>query len=73
MIKDSSKALNKALNNKSDTRFTIVGLKREFFSDLYHSFLMKSWFKTLSIIIILFLIINFFFAILYSKCGDINN
>lgn len=73
MIKDSSKALNKALNNRSDTRFTIVGLKREFFSDLYHSFLMKSWFKTLSIIIILFLIINFFFAILYSKCGDINN
>ncbi len=55
---------------KRDGTFNIQkNRKRIDVSDLYHSLLASSWPKFFSGVAVLYLIVNFFFALLYLACG----
>jgi inward rectifier potassium channel len=62
-----------AENQLSTTPIHVVGAPRERVRDLYHMFLRTSWPMALTAIVVAFLALNTFFAVLYDLVGGLQN
>lgn len=68
---DSPKKYSRMIGSEGQTMVHRLGMKRHFWSDLYHFFLKISWFRFTLITCGAFLAVNALFALLYLQGGNV--
>jgi len=65
--------IGRFISKEGRSNLVKVGLSRAWFSDLYHSWLVSSWRRVFAVVIVLYLVTNCVFALLYLAVGGIEN